>query len=66
MQIAVDREELKKIVKEAIKEAIEEEKIESFLKSISSISKEEMEDIDKLYGKPAKEKIMAFSEEMEV
>jgi 20S proteasome alpha/beta subunit len=66
MQIAVDREELKKIVKEAIKEAIEEEKIESFLKSISSISKEEMEDIDKLYGKPAKEKTMAFSEEMEV
>ena len=66
MQIAIDREELKKIVKEAIKEVIEEEKIESLLKSIPPVSKEEMEDIDRLYGKPTKKKIVAFSEEMEV
>jgi len=66
MQIAIDREELKKIVKEAIKEVMEEEKIEGFLKSILPVSKEEMEDINKLYGKPTKKKIVAFSEEMEV
>jgi len=66
MQIAIDKEELKEVVKEAIKEIIEEEKMESFLKNIALASKEEMEDISKLYGKPAKEKIAALEEEMEL
>ena len=66
MQIDMDREELKRIVKEAIKEVIEEEKMEAFLKSISLISNEEMEDINKLYGRPSKKKLVAFSEEIEI
>jgi 20S proteasome alpha/beta subunit len=66
VQINMNREELKKIVKEAIKEVIEEEKMEAFLKSISVISNEEMEDINKLYGKPSKKKLVAFSEEIEI
>ena len=66
MQIDMDREELKRIVKEAIKEVIEEEKMAAFLKSISVISNEEMEDINKLYGRPSKKKLVAFSEEIEI
>ena len=62
----MDREELKRIVKEAIKEVIEEEKMAAFLKSISVISNEEMEDINKLYGRPSKKKLVAFSEEIEI
>jgi len=66
VRIDMNREELKRIVKEAIKEVIEEEKMEAFLKSISLISNEEMEDINKLYGKPSKKKLVGFSEEIEI
>lgn len=65
MQITMDKEELKKIIKEAVKEAVKEERIEIFLKSIPSVSKQEMEKINELYGKPAKKKEPAYSEEME-
>jgi len=66
MEISINRNEFKMLVKEAIKEVIEEERIGSFLKSISPVSKEEMEDINELYGKPSMEKLVSFSEEMEV
>ena len=62
MQITMNKEELKKI----IKEAVEEERMENFLKSIPLVSKQEMEDISKLYGKPVKKKEPAYGEEMEV
>jgi len=58
----MDKEELKKV----IKEAVEEERIEIFLKCIPFVSKQEMEGINELYGKPAKKKEPAYSEEMEV
>ena len=66
MQIAMDKEELKRIIKEAIKETIEEERIDSLLKSVSPVSKEEMEDITKMYGKPTEKKKTAYSEEIEI
>ncbi|TET09933.1 hypothetical protein E3J84_04580 [Candidatus Aerophobetes bacterium] len=66
MQIAINKEEFKKIIKEAVKEAVEEEKVENFLKSIPPVSKQEIEKINELYGKPAKKKEPAYSEEMEV
>jgi len=66
MQITMNKEELKKIIKEAIKEVVEEERIESFLKSIPPVSKQEKEEISKLYGKPAKKKEPACSKEIEV
>jgi len=53
MQIAMNKKELKKIIKEAVREVIEEERMESLLKSIPPVSKQEMEDINKMYGKPA-------------
>ena len=66
MEVIANREELKKIVKEAIKEFIEEEKIENFLKAILPVSKQEMEDINKLYGKPKGKKEVVYSEEIVV
>jgi len=66
MQIAMDKEELKRIIKEAIKETIEEERMDSLLKSVPPVSKEEMEDITKMYGKPTEKKNTAYSEEIEV
>ena len=66
MQITMNKEELKKIIKEAVREAVEEERMENFLKSIPPISKQEIEDISKLYGKPVKKKKPAYGEEMEV
>jgi len=66
MQITVSEEELKRIIKKAIKEVIEEERMDSLLKSILPVSKEEMEDINKMYGKPADKKKAAHSEEIEL
>lgn len=66
MQIAMDKEELKRIIKEAIKETIEEERMDSLLKSVPPVSKEEMEDITKMYGKPTEKKKTTYSEEIEI
>ncbi|RKX52854.1 MAG: hypothetical protein DRP50_06735 [Thermotoga sp.] len=60
MQIAMNKEKFKKIVKEAIKEVVEEEKLKNFLDSISSVSKEEMEDINELYGAPTKKREISY------
>ena len=66
MRTTINEEKLKKIVKEAIKEVLEEERIDTLLKFIPPVSKKEMEDIIKIYGKPAEKKEAAYSEEMEV
>lgn len=60
MQIAMNKEKFKKIVKETIKEVVEEEKLKNFLDSISSVSKEEMEDINELYGAPTKKREISY------
>ena len=60
MQIAMNKEKFKKIVKEAIKEVVEEEKLKNVLDSISSVSKEEMEDINELYGAPTKKREISY------
>lgn len=66
MRITMGKEELKKMIKEAIKEVIEEERIESLLESVSPVSKREMEEISKTYGRPAEKKEAAYSEEIEL
>jgi len=40
--------------------------MENFLKSIPPVSKQEMEEINKLYGKPPKKKEPSYGEKMEV
>jgi hypothetical protein len=66
MEVIIDKNELYGLIKKAVREALEEEALEFFLKNISSISKEEMEDIEKLYGKPSIGKEATFSETIEV
>jgi len=67
MNITIEKDELKKIIKVAIKEVIEEERIENFLNLIPAVSEEEMENIKKTYGnKPNKKKKIAYTDEIDV
>lgn len=66
MEVTIDKNELYSLIKKAVREALEEETLEFFLKNIPSISKEEMEDIEKLHGKPSEDKEVAYSETVEI
>jgi len=66
MEITIDKNELYSFIKKAVREALEEEALELFLKNIPSVSQEEMEDIEKLYGKPSPRKESAYSETVEI
>jgi hypothetical protein len=64
--ISIDKEELYGLIKKAVREVLQEESLNFFLRSIPTISKEEMEDIEKLYGKPSLDKEVAYSEKIEI
>ena len=66
MQLAVSEEQLYSLIKKAVKEVIREERLEFFLKNLPSVSEEEMNDIEGLYGEPSKQKEAAFSEDIEI
>lgn len=66
MEITVDKNELYSLIKKAVREVLHEEILELFLKNIPMSSKEEMEDIKKLYGKPSADKEVAYSETIEI
>jgi len=66
MNITIEKDELKKIIKIAIKEVIEEERIENFFNLIPAVSEEEMQNINKTYGKPNKKKKIAHNEKIDV
>jgi hypothetical protein len=66
MEITIDENELYSLIKKAVREVLQEETLELFLKSIPMVSKEEMEDIEKLYGKPSPDKEVAYSETVEI
>ncbi|MBE0426132.1 MAG: hypothetical protein IBX72_05755 [Nitrospirae bacterium] len=66
MEITIDKDELYNLIKKAVKEVLHEETLELFLKSIPAVSKEEMEDIKKLYVKPSPDKEVVRSETVEV
>ena len=66
MNITIEKDELKKLIKTAIKEIIEEEKLENFLNLLSTVSPEEIEDIKKMYGKPEGSKKVVYTEEIDV
>ena len=65
MELAIDTQNLKTLIKEAVREVIKEEKINFFLNSLPVVSNEEMEDIEKNYGTPEKRET-AFSEVIEI
>ena len=66
MEITIDKNELYSFIKRAVKEALEEETLGLFLKNIPPISQEEMEDIEKRYGKPSSKKESVYSETIEI
>ena len=65
-QISVDKKELYGLIKKAVREVLHEETLEFFFKNIPSVSKEEMKDIKKLYGKPSIDKEVVYSENVEI
>jgi hypothetical protein len=66
MEVTLDKKELLTLIKEAVREVFQEEVINIFLKSIPSVSQEEMQDIKKLYGEPSTGKEIAYSESIEI
>lgn len=66
MGINVDKNELYGLIKEAVREVLHEERFDLFFKSIPSVSKEEMEDIKKLHGKPSASRDVVHSETVEI
>jgi hypothetical protein len=65
MELALDRIELKKIIKEAVREVIEESGWEQFHKTLKFVSDREMRDIEGLYGEPKEEETF-YSEELDI
>ena len=66
MEVTITKNELYSLIKEAVREVLQEERLEFFLKSIPLISKKEMEDIERLYGKPSPDKEVSYSETIEI
>jgi hypothetical protein len=66
MEVTINKNELYSLIKEAVREVLHEERLEFFLKSIPSVSKEEMNDIEKLYGKPPADRKVVYSESIEI
>jgi hypothetical protein len=66
MEISITKEELYELIKRAVKEVLQEESLEFFLKNIPMVSDEEMQDIEKLYGKPSSDKEVAYTEIIEI
>jgi len=66
MEVTINRDELYTLIKKAVREVLQEETLELFLKSVPVMSREEMEDIEKLYGKPSTVKETAYSETIEL
>ena len=66
MEVTITKNELYSLIKEAVREVLHEESLEFFLKNIPLVSKEEMKDIESLYGKPSSAKEVAYSETIEI
>ena len=66
MEITIDKSELYSLIKRAVREVLHEETLALFLKSIPTVSKEEMEGIQELYGNPSEDKTVAYSETIEI
>lgn len=64
MEIDLRSNEFYELLKRAIREVIREERIETILNNLDDVSKEEMEDIESLYGKPSTNKEIGYSEEI--
>lgn len=66
MQIAVSKDELYSMIKEAVREVIDEKEMHHILHSLSEVSDEEMKEITEKYGSPSDHADIAFSETIDV
>ena len=66
MEIRIEKNELRTLIKEAVKEVFEEKALEFFLRGVPAVSKEEMTDVENLYGKPSCPRKTAHSEDVEI
>ena len=63
---SINKDELYGLIKGAVREVIHEETLEFFFRKIPLVSKEEMKDIEELYGKPSTDKEVVYSENVEI
>lgn len=66
MGINIEKDELCILIKKAVREVLQEETLEFFLKSIPTMAKEEMKNIENIYGKPSSNKEVVYSETIEI
>ncbi len=66
METIIDKDELYSLIKKAVREVIKEEKLDIFLKSLSPATVEEMNDIERQYGKPSSQKDIVRSDSLEL
>ena len=66
MEIRIDKNELKNLIKDAVKEVFEEKSLELFLRGVPPVSEEEMADVENFYGKPSRPREAAQSEDVEI
>ena len=66
MDLAINRNELYGLIKEAVRDVLKEEQFSFLLKSIPIVSKEETKEIEKTFGKPSRKRKPAFSETIDI
>lgn len=64
--LTIDKDELYSFIKQAVREVFQEELFRLRLENLPAVSKEEMEDIERLYGRPRSERDIASSESFEI
>ncbi len=62
----IDKDELYSLIKKAVREVIKEEKLDIFLGSLAPTTVEEMNDIERQYGKPSSQKDIVRSDSLEL
>ena len=65
-QVIVDKNELYTLIKQAVREVLQEEEFRLRMENLLEVSDKEMEDIEKIYGKPGSARDIAHSETIEV
>ena len=66
MDLAINRNELYVLVKEAVRDVLKEEQFSFLLKSLPIVSKEEMKEIEKTFGKPSRKGESVFNETIDI
>ena len=65
-QVTIDKNELYSLVKKAVREVLQEEFARLWLESMPTVSKEEMEDIERVHGKPSSGRDIVRTESTDV